>query len=40
MLISNHLEKYKKAILGLPNHPILTKDDLLVDDFLGAQRES
>ncbi|WP_149094397.1 hypothetical protein [Paenibacillus terrae] len=34
MLISNHLKKYKQAMLLLPKATLLSKEDLLVDDFL------
>jgi hypothetical protein len=37
MLLSNHLQKYKTAILSLPTDRSLTKDDLQVDDFLMAR---
>lgn len=34
MLISTHFPQYKRAILSLPKDRMLTKADLLVDDFL------
>jgi hypothetical protein len=34
MLISNHLKRYKQAMLSLPKDKTLSKEDLLVDDFL------
>ncbi|KQL46849.1 hypothetical protein AN963_18310 [Brevibacillus choshinensis] len=34
MLITTHLPQYKQAILSLPKDRMLTKADLLVDDFL------
>ncbi|WP_028550613.1 uracil-DNA glycosylase family protein [Paenibacillus sp. UNC451MF] len=34
MYISNHFKKYKQAILRLPKDTVLTKEVLLVDDFL------
>ncbi|GAA3410608.1 hypothetical protein ACFFNY_21340 [Paenibacillus hodogayensis] len=34
MLISNHLTRYKQALLSLPKDTTLAKEDLLVDDFL------
>jgi hypothetical protein len=34
MLISNHLERYKQAILLIPKDKMLSKEDLLVDDFI------
>jgi hypothetical protein len=34
MLISNHLKRYKQSMLLLPKDTELSKDDLLVDDFL------
>lgn len=34
MLISNHLQQYKQAILALPKDRVLVKEDLLVDDLL------
>ncbi|WP_339318330.1 uracil-DNA glycosylase family protein [Paenibacillus sp. FSL R10-2734] len=34
MLISNHLQEYKAAVLSLPKGTALTKEDLLVDKLL------
>jgi len=34
MLISNHLKRYKQAMLSLPKDTMLLKEDLLVGDFL------
>jgi hypothetical protein len=34
LLISNHLKRFKQAMLSLPKDKTLSKEDLLVDDFL------